>query len=1055
MDAQKPRDDQDTASVFLPDLIQTWSLAAEKSDESLLSAVPAVLALLVRTLSADIDLTAHGLRLGRTLLLKPQQELMARGLTSSKGKEFLISPVLRLLRELASLDGGVLAKAIFRARDLTFKGLARNLNLRYTGTGVEDLRKPSVRTNSVRFLLTAIRFLPSESKRELLNQRDLVSALTRDIKDDPPFVVRDVLETLKAHVLLDEALPRDAKSKLANTTVLGRISTLYRYDLLEEDVATGKKSIDDLAHEFLTLTCTSPKLGVLLRQSGFYPKGIDPNDSHDFNADESFIDLDIDSIEWMDKYTQKVPVRNAILSDFIQTLRPWSSLKQSELLLSIFKSAPELVADYFYGKKDFSFDPKLTATWIGYSAFLFSTLQLPLPPYFSHHEKYARLPPPPALVLENILPQPLSQKVLTRCLTLPHNSLITFFAIRILCVAFGKLQSALKMYQEAAKGAPAIWAKAADRLTDDFCQRCPSIKEVILVYRRLAKSDLMQREATTKLLVLYYEVVPRIALQAKFDVSGALAENLKAMEEASLTAEDRVLRSMELDNLFSFAHFSPGMRWFGKTEGSSLSPFMAMLKLAAEAPTDFPMLKLRSLLASIVKENQILQAETSISPLDLLILGLRDLKEGKPKIYTFLDDCVSRCGTKPMKYILDLEELSVEIYGSRDKPSPVSLLSLAIAEQWPFLVKNIDDTTLQAVAEFVAHHLAAATRIEEDKKIIKFLTKRIATDTPDTSPARKILEKSRKLVDSIAVPETTPQSQVPPNAMSIDMLEKKKVEIIEKMIDTSEGPAEDHTALVKWTTKELDEVIEDGHLAALISLLSSQHLSVRKEAVTNLAKFSAKLKESTFEEKDQIWLLVCELAETAKKVVDHEPLADIITSFASAAVSVLIDPLHCLYPKINDFLTKGPEWDIKKIPLMYKILDEAPSLDDSHYAEIGWLLTYMLAGLLTPADMAVFRKRQVFEKLLSVYNSPYLAGGLRDKILRIFFKATTIEGGSTTLITRASAMTWLQAQVALGCGMPLKVLMEQILESCDKSRVKVWSKGAKMDGMKDDTFRLK
>ena len=125
---------------------------------------------------------------------------------------------------------------------------------------------------------------------------------------------------------------------------------------------------------------------------------------------------------------------------------------------------------------------------------------------------------------------------------------------------------------------------------------------------------------------------------------------------------------------------------------------------------------------------------------------------------------------------------------------------------------------------------------------------------------------------------------------------------------------------------------------------------------------------------------------------------------------------------------------------MYKILDEAPSLDDAHYLETAWLLNYMLAGLQTPADMAIFRKRRVFEKLFSLYNNTYLASGLRDKILRILYKASTIEGASTTLITRFSTMTWLQAQIALGGGLPLKVLLEKILESCDQKRVGVWSK---------------
>ncbi|ESZ90671.1 hypothetical protein SBOR_8951 [Sclerotinia borealis F-4128] len=1046
LDSQQPADDEDKTDVFLSDIMQTWSFASQANDESLLSAVPAVLALLLRTLSNILEMAEHGLRLGRTILQKRQLELIARGLTSNKSKEHVISPVLRLLRELSTYDGGALAKQVFRSRDHTFKTLARNLSLKYTGEAVEDRRKPSVRTNALRFVLSIIKFLPTEAKRELLNQRDVVMGLTRDIRDDPPFVIRDILETLKTSVLQDDALPRDAKSKIVNATSLGRIAALYVYDQEDEETSKGKKAVHEIAHDFLMLACTSPSLGVLNRQNGFYPRGIDADEGHDADTDIGHIDLGLDSIEWMERFTEKVPVRNTILSEFIQNLRPWSSLRQSELLLCILESAPELVASYFFTKKSFSLDPKLTATWIGYSAFVFSTLQLPIPQYFGHQERYARLPPPSSIVLESILPQPLTQKVFTRCLNQQHN-LIAFFAIRILSIAFHKMREMLKMYQEAAIASSSIWSQAAERLTDEFCQRVPSIKDVINTFRKLSDTELMQREAVTKLLVLYYEVVPRVALDAKFDVSETLTKALQAVEIAGLSKEDRAFHIMELENLFQFSHFSPGMRWFVKVEGLSVSPFMAMLKLSAEAPSGVPLLKLRSVLSSVVQENQIFQTETTVSALDIFIARLKEI-EGTPNeraIHEFLDDCISRCAAKPIKYIFSLEELTSKPRDAEKESSAVSLLILAVAEQWPFLVKSGTDI-LKDVADFVARFLAAFIKIGEDKKTIKLITKNMVDGTPEDSPARKILDKSRKLVDEIEIPL--------PTELAADGLNAKNTEDgisateIDEVNDTmlERLPEEDHGALIKWATKDVEEVIEGGHAAALIMLLSSEHFSVRKEALTNISKIGAKLKESPFEEKDQIWLLLCELVETSKKVTDREPLPTIISSFASHSVAVLCDPLHSLYPKINKFLSQGPTWQVDKIPLMYKVLDESPSLDDNHYLEVSWLLDVILVGLRTPTDMGIFRKRRVFEKLFSLYNNPYLAHGLQEKILKLLFRATTIEGGSTTLITRFSSMTWLEVQVALGGGTPLKVLLQRIVDSSDKQRIEGWKKGEKAQG---------
>jgi nucleolar pre-ribosomal-associated protein 1 len=1022
--------------------MQIWSFASQSNSEGLLSAVAAVLALLLRTISNILELTDHGLRICRTVLQKNQLELVVRGLTANKGKDFIISPVLRLLREITIFDGGILAKLVFRLRDQTMKGLARNLHLKFIGEGTEDFRKPSVRTNALRFILPMLKFLSADAKRELLFQRDVVVALTKDIKDDPPYMVREILQTLTLQVLQDGTLQRDAKTKVVNAMSLGRIAILYGYDQPDQESETVQKSVDQLAHEFLVLACTSHDLGVLNRQTAFYPRGLDPDDLQDVDLNEAILDLGLGGIEWIDDFTDQVPVRNTILSDFIKDLRPWSSTKHRELLLSIFASAPELVAEYFYNKKNFSFDPKLTATWIGYSSLLYSAIKLPIPQYFGHPKEYAKLPPPHAIVLENILPLPLSQKVLRSCL-LHNQSLIRFLAIRILCIAFAKLQKTIAMYQEAAKGSSSLWTKAATVLRDIFCNRCPSMKDVIHAFRNTPSEDILHREVITKLLVSYYEAVPAIALDTKFDVSVPLTQALRDMDSSGVNKEDRGLRMMELENLFMFAHFSPGMRWFTKTQDLPISPFMAMLKLSAEAPADVPLLRLQSILLSVNQSSQILQTQTSVSALESLIFRLRGVcaSSTAKHVYGFLDDCMSRCAANSVKYICLLEEIQSKT-NIESKAAPFSLLTLAIAEQWPFLMKSEGFEKIE-IANFIADYLAACFKLDEDEYVINSVVENIVAAMPKDSSGRANIEQFRERVEEISIPD--PKIIVPPTTKLIpedrQISENEKHTIVSKMLSDTPISTEDHSALVRWTVKDVEEVVEGGHLASLIMLLSSEHLHIRREASVNISKFAAKLKESNFEEKEQVWLLLSELVESAKKAIDEAPLSTIITAFASHAVLVLKDPLQCLYPKINKFLSQGPTWELDKVPLLYKVLDESPSLDDAYYQEVSWLLTYMLVGLRSAQDMAIYRRRRVFEKLFSLWNSAYLTPGLRDRILRILYRATTIEGGSTTLITRFSTMTWLEAQVALGAGTSLKVLLERILESSDKKRVGKWAKG--------------
>jgi len=338
---------------------------------------------------------------------------------------------------------------------------------------------------------------------------------------------------------------------------------LYDYEADPEELLDRGKPVDKAAHEFLLLACTSEKLGVLVTQSGWYPPhtdmdGIVAADTKGLD----YIDLGLESFGSSEKYQERVPVRNSTLSSFLQGLRPYANILQSELALAIFKAAPELVADYFLKKRSFTLDPKLTPTWLGYSAFVFSTVQLSVPEFYGRHDGYATEPPPTAIVIENIMPQPLTQKVLKRCLN-QKEKLITFFAVRLLTVALEKLEQVLRMFRSAGSHAD-IWERASTRLVAEFCRRSPGMKDVIAVFRDAADNNAQQREAVAKLMVLYYKIVPQVALEEKFDISLALLNALSCIDERTQSADESDFRFRELGHLLQIAHQSPEMRWWHK-----------------------------------------------------------------------------------------------------------------------------------------------------------------------------------------------------------------------------------------------------------------------------------------------------------------------------------------------------------------------------------------------------------------------------------------------------------------------------------------------------------
>lgn len=548
-------------AICFPDLIQTWSYAESNNHESLLLAVPSVLAIFIKTISSQLDFREFGLALCKYLLQKEQLRLLNKGLTSPKAKEHLISPCIRLLTEIVSFDGGAVARLAYSKREITFKRVEIFLtpNKAQTEETLDESRKSTLRRNAQRYVLANLRFQNVSVKSDIIDQHKVIRAFLEYIRKDSRDIVIDIIRAIEKDIVNDTSLPRKSKTRFFNRGNLERLVTLYGYDRESEEPNPDGISIANEIHKLLMRVCTTPELGVLLPETGWYPTGSDPETL--LTEDDGSIELGLDSAVYVDKYRENVPVRNGILSSLAQVLRPESDSLQIELLLAIFRAAPELVADFFTKRTMFTSDPKPTPAWLGESAFLFSTVRLPVPPNCGWKDKVPKMPPPVSVVIENILPRPLTQKILARCLN-QNAEVITLFAVRILTVAFRKLQAVLKVFNaDHGLGQP-FWNQAASKLVAEFCRRCPPMKDAVLLFRRTSKDDLQQLDAVAALLSMFYEVVPTIAFEENFDVSLVLVDVLKRLEQPELCKEDSELLLSQLQNLLKIARQSMSMRWW-------------------------------------------------------------------------------------------------------------------------------------------------------------------------------------------------------------------------------------------------------------------------------------------------------------------------------------------------------------------------------------------------------------------------------------------------------------------------------------------------------------
>ncbi|KAF2143907.1 uncharacterized protein K452DRAFT_247410 [Aplosporella prunicola CBS 121167] len=1053
LETQKPRV-ADKDAPFLSNLMQTWSFAEQSNNDHLSSAVVSVLALLLKTLSTHVDLQEPGLQLCRTILQPAQLKLVSRGLSAPKHKEHVISPCLRLLTEVVSFDGGAVSKQVYSKRDFTFdaKILARNLGIRRSAEdAAKDRRKPAVRTNAVKYLLANFRLQNEGVKMDILKQGLVLKALFDHIRDDPPEVATEILQVVKSHIIADKEIPRSSKSHVLNDRALASIACLYRVEQAEDD--SEEKSLDVVAHQFLLQVCTSSESGVLVPSSGWYPPGTDKDLEKDDQqeVEDSNINLGLDSLEWYERYRGRVIIRNPTLATFMQGLRPHGNKLEQELVLAIFDACPELFADYFFKKTNFPFDPKLTATWIGYSSFLFSAIQLHVPHFLGRKDSYATVPPPVSIVIENLLPQPLTQKALTRCLN-QNSDLITFFAIRLLTIAFQKLELVLQEFKKASsKQQHTLWDQAAERLVSEFTQRCPKMKDVISAFRNTNEENLMQREAATRLLSMYYVVIPQVALDEKFDVSMALATALHRVEKQAVSGEEGGVQLLELGHLVQIARHAPDMRWWQKPESLQFSPFTSVLKVLASSPDAASAGSIAQLLSSVVRDQGILQAATQPSAFDAFVTSLRT-SEGAPiadAVFSFLDDCFGRLVRKPIKYQDDLDTLAMD----RAEGSNVSLLLLTVAEQWPFVVKSGSDVSSK-VAGWLASFLTLLQQIGEDRVVLQSVLDKVLKAAAGAS-YQKTLKKALKQRDAVEVKQFADNAE---DRLSLDKnmssaIENDAEDDVATSLELPPEEDENHPGLHKWIQKEVEEAVDDGNIGDLILCLCSTHTAIRKQALSNLQKLMSKVQSSNYEEKEMMYLLLGETVETAREIIHEKQFPYVAGVFATHAVTVIADPTHFMYPKVSAFLTKGPSWNIGRIPSSWaeKIILNPPEDDNAYWKEVDWLLDFFVDGLRIPEDMEIFRARNVFERILALYTFTNVSQKTREKIIRLVFRAAAV-GGSTTLITRSGVLSWIEMQLVskTGNAAVLRQLAARLYETCDQGRVEEWSHG----GAKSDVQRI-
>ncbi|GAA5853151.1 hypothetical protein JCM8547_000217 [Rhodosporidiobolus lusitaniae] len=251
---------------------------------------------------------------------------------------------------------------------------------------------------------------------------------------------------------------------------------------------------------------------------------------------------------------------------------------------------------------------------------------------------------------------------------------------------------------------------------------------------------------------------------------------------------------------------------------------------------------------------------------------------------------------------------------------------------------------------------------------------------------------------------------------------------------------EEELKVQEWTA-----VLESGALGTVVASLASSEEGLRLMARATLAALFRKIKPLSFREKDEL-LLVLTQARLTIFYPAGEPIPASIALFLAHCTSLIGQPDSPLYPAFQRFLLQRATVDPRDVPMFYSMLYSS-NTDEFAAApreERKWMVKYLTEGLVRTQDWKIYRRRQVFELLASLFQASRSDAPLRKLILQFLLRATTIPTAARELLSRNGLLGWLAAQS------PLDIAERRLLVSIVQNVVEVLSfEEGKLGGVAD------
>ncbi|KAK9322239.1 ribosome 60S biogenesis N-terminal-domain-containing protein [Lipomyces orientalis] len=604
------------------------------------------------------------------LILDDHLKLIYRALHTQRPSSVI--PTLQLLREIVSFERGLLADDTYFAFDFSLAVLPkllvppkqpRHLSAHIPGAEYSAKRgkstPKSTRYYMIELLMAFWKSCSSNARADFLAHRKLIVPWLKNVATDDPEQLAELLDTLYIQAM-DTTLPKSAKTSFFTDWVLGRILHICK---VIHSLPKSHAPRLSVTFDLIINICTRTDCGVRFDDKGWYlPGALDNNEKRKSHR-----------------------VHNRVLLAFSKMLDPNDS-NQEQLLMAIFRSCPEIVAAYT-SSNSLRIVSKPTAGFLKWFTLCSKIIALPVPEMLIDSSQVLQFPPAVDIVVENILPSPLTRSILESGMQ-SQSQLIRNFLLNLQVQALLKLQNVVSVYDIHG------WISDKSALLEEIYRRLPDITTVACMTTFNTGYDFTL--LVSKWLRLYAATFPDISATARVDLSARMMDIIVHIVPSDMSVETSVYLNneialvLEMRNLLFVQSIVPVPAKFWNKPDYRQYSLLTYLMVFATAVRDRDIFaEITGVLEKITSSTYLFQRDFPISPIHILIESLKAImlnssQQDSQTIWYLINEAIARCLRSPFKYIDQVKQFSRE---GCPYPSFSPLLA-ALVEQWEYLVKS-------------------------------------------------------------------------------------------------------------------------------------------------------------------------------------------------------------------------------------------------------------------------------------------------------------------------------------------------------------------------------